>query len=495
MFEQSMRTLDEIIALHARARPHAPAVISARTSLSYAALDDLVRRAASMLAGAGLAARGRIALSFDDEILELVLTLAIASLGGRMVSLAVHAPPLVRGETCRAAGVGVLLCDDPRHRLAGLPAGVVTLDQIGRQPRREMASPSDADLAADFILVSSSGSTGAPKRFHLSQEILLRRLRQRVSFFRLDPRDRFLRVSSFSYIGSKVRHLSALLAGAAAVFPEDRLHGVWKACVDHQVSFLSAVVVQVEQLIRQKLHSGTMPRLDLRVLEISASSVGDDLRRRARQVLSPNVYVTYSTNESGAIAIATPDEVRDRPGTVGRPLEGVEVRVVDPVSGASVTGRPGLIRVRSDQTIDAYWNDPANTARHFRNGDFLPGDVGLLSASGELTWLGRADDMMIMNGINIHPSAITECLLRHPSVTDAAAFPLRHRVHGDVPVCAVSVRESPPTSEAMLLKYASARLGAAGPRRIVILDAIPRNELGKVDRMRLVGLAKDRLEA
>jgi len=490
-----MRTLDEMIALHARARPDAPAVISARTSLTYAALNDLVRRAASMIAGAGLVARGRIALSFDDEVLELVLTLAIASLGGRMVSLAASAPPLVRSETCRIAGVGVLLCDDPKHRLADVPAGVVTLEQIGRQAARSAPSPAHEELAADFILVSSSGSTGAPKRFHLSQEILLRRLRQRVSFFRMDPSDRFLRVSSFSYIGSKVRHLSALLAGAAIVFPEDRLHGVWQACVDHRVNFLSAVVVQVEQLIRHALQAGKLPALELRVLEISASSVSDDLRRRARQALSPNVYVTYSTNESGAIAIATPDEVRDRPGTVGRPLEGVEVRVVDPGTGAPVNGGPGLIRVRSDQAIDAYWNDPANTARHFDNGEFLPGDVGLLSGSGELAWLGRADDMMVMNGINIYPAAITECLLRHPSVADAAAFPIRHRVHGDVPVCAVSVRESPPTSAAMLLKYAGARLGAAGPRRIVILDAIPRNELSKVDRRRLVALVKARLEA
>lgn len=439
-----MKTLDEMIALHVRARPHAPAVISTRTSLTYAALDNLVRRAASMVAGAGLSTRGRIALSFDDEILDLVLTLAIASLGGRMVSLAPSMPPLVRGETCATAGVGVLLCDDSKHRLEGVPARVITLEQIGRHPARAAHTPAEEDVAADFILVSSSGSTGAPKRFHLSQEILLRRLRQRVSFFRLDPRDRFLRVSSSAYIGSKVRHLSALLAGAAIVFPEDRLHGVWKACVDHRVSFLSAVVVQVEQMITQKLRSGSMPGLDLRVLEISASSVSDDLRRRARGALSPNVYITYSTNESGAIAIATPDQVRDRPGTVGMPLDGVEVHVIDRVTGAPLTGRPGLIRVRSDQMIDAYWNDPVNTARHFGNEGFLPGDIGLMSGSGELTWLGRADDMMIVNGINIHPAAITGCLLCHPAVTDAAAFPVRHRVHGDIPVCAVSVRESRP---------------------------------------------------
>ena len=290
-----------------------------------------------------------------------------------------------------------------------------------------------------------------------------------------------------------MRHLSALLAGAAIVFPEDRLQGVLKACIDHRVSFLSAVVLQVEQLLVLKRQSDATSPLALRVLEISASHVGDDLRRRACQALTPNVYVTYSTNESGAISIATPDDVRERPGTVGRPLEGVEVRVVDRTTGAPVTGKPGLICVRSDQAIDAYWNDPRNTARSFRSGYFLPGDLGILSASGDLTCLGRADDMMILHGINIHPSAITDCLLQHPSVSDAFAFPIRHEVHGDIPVCAVSLRENAAVPEASLLKYAAARLGATGPRAIVILEAIPRNELGKVDRVRLVGLVKAQL--
>lgn len=486
-------TLDEIVARHARSRPDAPAILSARTRLTYAGLDDLVGRAASLLEETGLVARGRIAFTFGDEILELVLTLAIASQGGRMVSIARGTPALMREEACRSAGVAALLCDDPQHRVDGVPMEIVTLDRVTRQPPARRASPRPADVAPDFILVSSSGSTGAPKRFHLSQALVLRRLRQRVSFFGMGPQDRFLRVSSFAYIGSKVRHLSALLAGAAIVFPEDRLQGVLKACIDHRVSFLSAVVLQVEQLLVLKRQSDATSPLALRVLEISASHVGDDLRRRACQALTPNVYVTYSTNESGAISIATPDDVRERPGTVGRPLEGVEVRVVDRTTGAPVTGKPGLVCVRSDQAVDAYWNDPRNTARCFRSGYFLPGDHGILSASGELSLLGRADDMMILHGINIHPSAITDCLLQHPSVSDAFAFPIRHEVHGDIPVCAVSLRENAAVPEASLLKYAAARLGATGPRAIVILEAIPRNELGKVDRVRLVGLVKARL--
>jgi len=113
---------------------------------------------------------------------------------------------------------------------------------------------------------------------------------------------------------------------------------------------------------------------------------------------------------------------------------------------------------------------------------FLPGDLAKLDADGTITHMGRSDQMMIFNGINIFPAEIETVLSNHPSVRDAISFPISHPVHQDVPVAAISKNKNSPVVEQELLDYCSERLGPRSPRRIFIIDEIPRNERGKVIR-------------
>ncbi len=108
---------------------------------------------------------------------------------------------------------------------------------------------------------------------------------------------------------------------------------------------------------------------------------------------------------------------------------------------------------------------------------------------------GRADHLLIMNGINIYPAEIEQLMAAHPAVADVAVVPVRHRVHQDIPVCALTLRAGATASEQALLEHASHRLGARGPYRVLIVEAIPRNPEGKLMRAELLRLIGARLLA
>ena len=128
----------------------------------------------------------------------------------------------------------------------------------------------------------------------------------------------------------------------------------------------------------------------------------------------------------------------------------------------------------------AYVGDAVATARHFRDGWFVPGDFASLDREGRLVIHGRADDMMILNGINIFPVEIERVLETHPAVAVAAAFPLASPVHGQIPMAAVELRDGHASSGAELLAWVRRELGVRAPRHVEVVAALPRNAQGKV---------------
>jgi acyl-CoA synthetase (AMP-forming)/AMP-acid ligase II len=127
--------------------------------------------------------------------------------------------------------------------------------------------------------------------------------------------------------------------------------------------------------------------------------------------------------------------------------------------------------------IASYFDDAAADERFFRNGWFHPGDLACWSGDGQLIFKGRADDMMIFDGINIFPGEIESCLQEHPAIVEAIAFPLPSVRRGDIPAAAVRVRAE--VSEAELIGFARERLGLGHPRKVLITEDFPRNPMGK----------------
>ncbi len=489
----------DLVGSVARERGADTAIIEHGVAISYAQLDSLVWRIATRLRRAGVGEGDMIGLSFASESASLAATLGAARIGATIVALALTDPRLVREQTARDARVGIVLGDRDDSPVAGLRYLPLDLSEVlsealsdpaPHDPAPHDPAPHDpgagvASPAAPWMLALGSGSTGTRKLIPLTHEVLLARMRIVQSTIPFRPRERVVFVSPVDFVITRQACLIVLACGGTIVFPERGTDGLVEICRSFDVRVVWAAVVHIERLLDAIPAQGP-PVLDgLRVLRVASSLVSDDLRARIMRRVCPRLYVAYASNESWMATIAGPADHAGVPGTIGRAPEGVEVELVDAQGGLIDPGQVGRIRIRSPALIAGYRDDPKANAEAFRDGWFLPGDLGRFSPDGQLVYMGRVDQMMVMDGINIYPAEIEQAMCAHPEVADAAVVPLRSRIHQDFPVCAVALRGPGRAQSGELLDYALSRLGAKVPKRVVVLERIPRNELGKLDRAAL----------
>lgn len=477
--------LADLLTRQAELRPAAGALLHRGHTISFAQLEEAVWRATAWFAARGVRPGNIAGLSLSNELGLIVAMLALARMGATVFSQPAGQPAPLRDGMAGRAGVAFFVCDLG----AGAPPGTRRLefalhelrDLDADDFRHRVATPE-----APWMILFGSGTTGRPKVFRLSHQQQLARCVSSTEWLELRPEDRISSFMHFNFSNTKTRFLEGLLHGAAFFVP-DRISGdIVGQCRNAGVSVLHATVFHLEQII-----AGLPPRggghLDfLRLLTVGSSTISDGLRRRIAARLTADLRIHYGTNESGLLTYATPPRLFTSPGTVGRPAAGIELEIATPDGGPAPAGTIGRIRVRRPGLIDGYLDDPAANDKAFRNGWFDTGDLGRIDADGELIYCGRADHMMIMNGINIYPEEIERVVRQHPAVADAAAVPLRSRVHQDLPVCAVALRPGQAPDRRQLLRYAQDRLGAAGPQQIFVLDRIPRNEQGKLNRTELL---------
>jgi acyl-CoA synthetase (AMP-forming)/AMP-acid ligase II len=213
------------------------------------------------------------------------------------------------------------------------------------------------------------------------------------------------------------------------------------------------------------------------------------LRQAVLAHVTPHLHVSYGTTETGGVCLAYPHEHDDPREPVGRPVAGVDVEIVDGDRRPLAPGEVGEIRLRAAGMVDHYVGDPETTRRRFEDGWFYPGDLGARLPGGALCVQGRLDDMMILNGMNIFPAEVERVLESMPGVRHAARLAVRSPVHGDIPVAAVEVAPDGPAPDA-ISRFAREQLGMRAPRRVVVLDALPRNAGGKVVKREIAALVE-----
>lgn len=222
-------------------------------------------------------------------------------------------------------------------------------------------------------------------------------------------------------------------------------------------------------------------------LRTGGSAVPLSVRRAVQERSTRELYVRYAATECGAIAMALPGD-HDADESAGRPLPGVRLQVLGADGAALPSGHTGEIRLRAPGMATAYVDNPAQTALRFRDGWFHPGDVGLLRSDGQLIVQGRRDDMIVLNGLNIFPAEIERVLERHAAVAEAAALPLASRVHGQIPVAAVVLRAGASASGSELRGYCHDQLGLRAPRRVLVIERMPKNSQGKTLKRDLIAM-------
>ncbi|MDF1586547.1 class I adenylate-forming enzyme family protein [Marinimicrococcus flavescens] len=469
------------LSRQAALRPWAIAVLGTAGVVHYGALDRMAARASGWLRRRGVVPGQVVGLTFHEPLNHLVAALALARCGAVQVALAPGDPVAMRRRVADLAGVSAVAGDGEGGALADWPflrpeSGWLDADAPAEPALRH------EDGASPWLVSQSSGTTGTPKLFHLSHDDTAARERRESGASLVRADDVFFSPVALDFSAAKLHMLTCLNHGGALVLERHgSLHEIAARLDACRVSYIYAPPTWAAAMLQ--ICAGDKPRFPrLRVLRLGAGASDEALRQAVLRGLSPNLFASYGTNDAGGIAVADPAAVASCPGTIGTILEGLRWEVVDGEDRPLPAGTPGRLRLSGPGVVTGYL-DPQLDARHLKDGWFYPGDMVSADAAGRLTFHGRVDDMMNFDGIKIFPAEIEQVLLAHPAVAEAAAFPLRVMTSRDVPMAAVVLRR--PVDGEELVGFCRERLGVRSPRRVFVLDALPRNAVGKVLRREL----------
>jgi long-chain acyl-CoA synthetase len=470
---------------HARSARNAPALAMGERDISHAQLATLVHDCAAWLLREGCGPAETIGLSIGDELPHLVVSLALLTLGIPYVCLATREPLATRLALAEALAVRRVVALDEQYALPGCATLLFAadFDAISGESAPPQALSADPDAPAEYA--ASSGTTGTPKPFALSQRALAYRAEWLSRTEGLGSRSRALSLLPVENFLARNRLLRCVYMGYTAV-----LHGraYLTASPQELCAWLNVTVVEMSVLHVTGLVAGegnAQPFRPGTAIFTAGSRVPLSLRQKFRNRFAVPLFVHYGAREFGRIATTFPRRDEDDVETVGPPVPGVDLEIVDGDGRPLPRGEIGEVRVRGEGMASEYHRDPAATARHFRDGWFHPGDLGSLAPSGALCLHGRADDMMNLDGIKILPADIERVLEEHPGVRAAVAFAKSSPAHGDIPLAAIELHDSASVAIDELLAQARERLGVRAPRRIFVLAALPRNASGKVVRREL----------
>lgn len=472
----------ELLTRRAASRPQALAVVHGDLRLSYAEFDALVAALGGELQAGGAGMGDVIAVDLADPLLHLAANWALARIGAISIALQ-HgvASTHPAQELLQRAAATMVLSDNgtvwPGWRTLQLDLASVL--QLRADPAAELQ---EVEPTALLHLKSSSGTTGRPKIVAATHAGMVVSIQREIDGIGYPEGEAYMTPVSMALDGPRRRYMACLSAGGIAVLPPPGGASAWIECIEReQVRHFSCVPSQAHALARA-LPAGQQRLPQLRCLRLSAGPSEASLHRLLRDRVCSRVWVSYGCSELGPMTVAAPELLAAEPQTVGRPLPGIEVQVVDAMRRLVPDGQVGEIRIRAAAMPSGYHDDPETSARAFDDGWFRPGDLGRIDHRGLLFHVGRADAMMVMDGLNIYPAEVEQALLQHSAVSDAVALPLKHPIVNDVPICAVALTAPDAASEVELLRHGRKLLGVRGPQRVAIVAAIPRTEHGKVQR-------------
>jgi acyl-coenzyme A synthetase/AMP-(fatty) acid ligase len=477
-----MTPLPDAIREIGRAQPGAVAVIDGARQVTYAELDLLARRMAAWLERQGLRPGERVGLTLRGNLTHLVATLGLMRLGCDQVGLASHDTPAMRAEIAARAGLVAVACDGAADALPGLGCVLLDAEAAAREATRDDHALPAPGAAGTTVLIPSSGTTGRPKLVPLSERLILLRGLMRL----LAPARRCSPIA-MEFPQARWAVLMTLAAGGTQVF-FDAAAGV--PLLDHlrrhRVQLLTLAPARAEALLPEARRHGWPEGLSLHL--VGAPTPGD-LRRRVEAALTPALYVHYGATECSVVAVAMPGDHARHPDGVGRPW-GASAMVVDAAGRALPPGEPGVLRILTAGRAPGYLDDAEAARQAFLPGGWYhTGDVATLAPDGTIVFGGRADDMMLLGNINIHPAEIERAAAGFPGLADCAAFARPSATHGDVPVLAAVETGPGALDPAALQAHCRALLGLRAPRQVVVVPALPRNGAGKVVRRDLAALA------
>jgi long-chain acyl-CoA synthetase len=501
---RQVRTVADMIRRNAAEIPASPAVVGEGRNVTYGELGERSDRIASGLVSAGLRTGDRVAYLARNatEYWELFFGaakagVAVVPLNFRLAAgeiewiLADAEPAAILVEEHLAGLVpadydGLRLVFSQAGTPAGKPGWVAMEEWLARQTPRDPHREAGGDGL--LTLMYSSGTTGRPKGVTTTVEAMVWAVDAFGAQFGPSRDMVSLVPTPYYHIAAGGWSLISLNAGGQIVqFTEVSPANLLTQLVSHRATH----VVMVPTLIQLFISSPEASAADyssVRCLVYGGSPISETVMIRAHEVFGADLAQSYGLTETiGVTTILPPsDHVAgngNRLRSAGRAVPGIEIKIVDPETGADVpVGEIGEICTRGPSVTGAYWRRPKETAESFWPGGwFKTGDAGYLDADGYVFIMDRIKDLLMSGGENIYPAEVENAIMAHPAVQETAVIGIPSEKWGETPLAVVVPKAGTTLGEDELIAFTRERLAHYKcPTAVQFTDALPRNPSGKV---------------
>jgi long-chain acyl-CoA synthetase len=483
--------LASIVTESASRVPASVAVRLGDAALTYADLDEASARLATLLKERGLEAGDRVGVMLPNVPEFPVAYYGVLRAGGTVVPMNVLLKRREIGFYLTDSGARTLLawhgfCAEARGGAEDAGAGLIEIDPDGfaaalaaHEPDADLAPTDERDTA---VILYTSGTTGKPKGAELTHFNLSRNadIAARTTC-EIGPGNIVLgALPLFHSFGQTVSMNASLGVGATLTLlprfdPGEALETMQRDGVTHFYG--------VPTMYGALLHHPDRESFDtsLRICITGGASMPVEVLRGFEEAFDCVVLEGYGLSETSPVASTNHPNMERKPGSIGTPLEEVEMRVVDEDDNPVPQGEIGEIVIRGHNIMKGYWQRPEATEEAMRGGWFHSGDMARVDEDGYFFIVDRKKDLIIRGGYNVYPREVEEVLYEHPKIREAAVLGVPHDEWGEEIGAAVVLHEGEELSDAEVSEYVKERIAAYKyPRQVWFLDDLPKGPTGKI---------------
>ncbi len=346
-------------------------------------------------------------------------------------------------------------------------------------PRTEVVELDEADTA---VILYTSGTTGTPKGAELTHANLLRNAQIARTLFEVDERPITLGALPLFHSFGQTCSMNATMAGAGmlTLIPRFDPGKALEIIQRDRVNIFQGVPTMYGAM----LHHPEREQYDTSTLKLcvsGGSAMPVELMRDFEEAFGCKILEGYGLSETSPVASFNHPDQERKPGSIGTPVEGVEMRVVDEESNEVRQGEVGEIVIRGHNVMKGYWNRDDATAETIRDSWLHTGDMAKVDEDGYFFIVDRKKDMIIRGGYNVYPREIEEVLYEHPAVREAAVVGVPHDEYGEEVAAAVALKDGADMTAEQLRDYVKEQVAAYKyPRKVWFVEDLPKGPTGKI---------------
>src|SRR5256886_3076059 len=482
--------LAENLVRSAATNPARPAVRLDDTILTYAGLDDGRRRVAGLLREFGVRPGGRVAIMLPNIPDFAIIYYGVLRAGGVVVPM----NPLLKqrevGYYLADSGAQLIFAwdgcaDEARPGAVRADAAALIIDGgfadllAATGPANDVVDRAPSDTA---VILYTSGTTGQPKGAELTHANLATNVAiAAADLFSLGSDDVISGgLPLFHSFGQTCGLNAAVHAGACLTlvsrFVPDK---VYQVLARDRVTVFQGVPTMYIGLLGSPARAG-YDASPLRICVSGGAALPVEILRGVEEAFGCPVLEGYGLSETSPVASFNHPDRERKPGSIGTPIRGVQMRVVDSRGHEVPRGEIGEIVIRGHNVMKGYWRRPEETAEAIQDGWFRTGDLGRVDADGYFMIVDRKKDMIIRGGYNVYPREIEEVLYEHPAVAEAAVIGLPHPALGEEVGAAVALKPGASVTADELRDHVKKQVAAYKyPRKVWIVDPLPKGPNGR----------------